>query len=68
MNILKYKVKKNNIYEVTLENGSAWYNGNSIVSDRDYIIRGGLERGMFYYGDISMSSVENATRSVLISK
>jgi len=55
-------------YEVTLENGAAWYNGHSINSERDYIIRGGLDRGMFYYGDISMSSVENSTRSVLANK
>lgn len=54
--------------EVILSDGDTWYQGHGLISERDYIIRGGLERGMFYFGDISMSPVENGTRNVLISK
>ena len=54
--------------EVILSNGDTWYNGHGMVSTRDYIIRGGLNRGMFYFGDISMSQVENSTRVVFVSK
>ena len=48
--------------EVILDNGNTWYNGMGALSDRDYIIRGGINRGMFYFGDISMTNVENSTR------
>ena len=54
--------------EVLLENGDTWYNGHGLVSNRDYIIRGGIGVGMFYFGDITMSDIENATRLVLVSK
>ena len=54
--------------EVILKNGDTWYNGHGLVSDRDYIIRGGIGLGLFYFGDISMNSVEISTRVVLSSK
>ena len=53
--------------EVFLENNDTWYNGNAFRSDRDYLIRGGMNRGMFYFGDISMSNVDYSTRSTLIN-
>ena len=46
----------------------AWYNGHGMVSDRDYIIRGGLDKGLFYFGDISMNMTENSTRIVVLDK
>ena len=55
-------------FEVILSDGNTWYNGMSLLSDRDYIIRGGINKGLFYFGDIRMDSVENATRVSLVSK
>lgn len=52
--------------EVKLADGNTWYNGMGSVSDRDYILRGGRE--MFYFGDISMSSMNSGTRTTLIKK
>ncbi len=54
--------------EVFLSNNDTWYNGHGSKSDRDYLLRGGIGRGMFYFGDISMSTVEYSTRSVLVNK
>ena len=54
--------------EVRLANGSIWYDGLGSVSSRDYIIRGGLNKGLFYFGDIRMDSVENSTRVSLVSR
>lgn len=54
--------------EVILSDGNTWYNGNSIMSNRDYIIRGGKDKALFYFGDISMGSPMIGTRSVLIEK
>lgn len=54
--------------EVILENNDTWYNGHGIVSDRDYIIRGGLNKELFYFGDISMDEVANSTRITLVNK
>lgn len=54
--------------EVMLAAGGTWYQDHGMLSDRDYIIRGGLNRGMFYFGDKSMDPVEITTRSVLVNK
>ena len=54
--------------EVRLIDGNTWYNGLGLMSYRDYIIRGGLDKELFYFGDISMDMVQNSTRISLISK
>ena len=54
--------------EVFLADNDTWYNGHGSKSNRDYLLRGGIDRGMFYFGDISMSTTDYSTRSVLISK
>ena len=51
--------------EVFLGERNIWYNQMSMMSDRDYIIRGGYGRGMFYFGDMTMSEVQNGTRSTI---
>ena len=48
--------------EVYSTEGDTWYNGHSMVSSSDYIIRGGLSRGLFYFGDYNMDPVEIGTR------
>ena len=54
--------------EVVLETKDTWYNGHGMISDRDYLIRGGKDRGLFYFGDINMSSTDYGTRSSLVKK
>ena len=54
--------------EVINSNGSAWGNVNSIISGRDYVIRGGTNKNIFYFGDMSMDPIENSTRSSIVSK
>ena len=54
--------------EVVLKDGDTWYMGHGLVSERDYLIRGGVNKGMFYFGDISMNSPSIGTRVVLTSK
>lgn len=54
--------------EVKQLDGNTWYDGFGSVSDRDYIIRGGLNKGLFYFGDIRMDSVENSTRVSIVNK
>ena len=51
--------------EVFLGERNVWYNHNAMMSDRDYVIRGGISRGMFYFGDISMSEIQNSSRASL---
>ena len=53
--------------EVILSNGDSWYNGHGLLSDRDYLVRGGVDKGLFNFGDISMSYSEISTRAVIIS-
>ena len=52
--------------EVRIGNSSAWYNGIYTDVDREYILRGGIDMGMFSSSDIGMMDV--STRSVLVSK
>ena len=54
--------------EVVLQDDNTWYNGHGMVSDRDYIIRGGLDKELFYFGDIAMDMTENSTRIVILDK
>ena len=54
--------------EVVLETLNTWYNQRGTVSDRDYIIRGGIDRGMFYFGNITMSEVQDSTRTSIVKK
>ena len=54
--------------EVALATNGFWYNALSSISDRDYLIRGGLNRGLFYFGDMNMDPVELSSRSVIVNK
>ncbi len=54
--------------EVTLENGDTWYEGHAISSERNYLVRGGANKGLFYFGDISMDTPSISTRVVLTIK
>lgn len=54
--------------EVMLTNQDSWYNGNGLVSEKDYTIRGGIGHGMFYFGDLSMDSTNLSTRFSLVNK
>ena len=55
-------------YEVKLQDGDTWYQGHAFMSNRDYIIRGGKDNQLFYFGDIGMGSSELGTRNVLVSE
>lgn len=52
--------------EVRVSEYETWYKGNYTTNDNDYIIRGGIDRGMFTTSGIGMFDV--STRSVLVSK
>ena len=54
------------IEEVRITDSTTWYNGNYLAINNDYILRGGMERGLFFTSDIGMYDV--STRSVLVSK
>ena len=54
------------IEEVRISEYSTWYNGSYLNNNKDYIIRGGRESGMFTTTDIGMFDV--STRSVLVKK
>ena len=51
-----------------MDNGVAWYGAYSVGSNKEYAIRGGCDKGLFYYGDLSMSNCDNSTRAVMSSK
>ena len=51
--------------EVILDNGDTWYQGHGMISDRDYILRGGKDNALFYFGDIGMGVSELGVRSVI---
>lgn len=52
--------------EVRTSENETWYNGLYVLSDREYALRGGVDRGLFYNSDIGMFDV--STRSVLVDK
>lgn len=54
--------------EIIIDNGNFWGGAISTLSDRDYIIRGGIDKGLFYFGDYTMDYVENSTRVVITNK
>ena len=54
--------------EVLLSDKNTWYNGMGAVSQRDYIIRGGLDKSLFYFGDMRMDETQNSTRISLVSR
>lgn len=54
--------------EVKLENGGTWYGSLGLLTNKDYILRGGSGRGMFYFGEVGMDYVENSTRFSLVNK
>lgn len=54
--------------EIVLSNNSIWGHSAGYPSARDYVIRGGINKDIFYMGDISMDHVENSTRGVIINK
>ena len=51
--------------EIIAANGSVWGNAHSLISGRDYVIRGGIDKNLYYFGDISMDPVNNSTRSAI---
>ena len=53
--------------EVMLTNSGTWYNGSGLLSDRDYIIRGGINKELFYFGDLLMDTTQNSTRIVVVN-
>lgn len=57
-----------NAMNEVMNNGVAWYGAYSVNSESDYAIRGGCSKGLFYFGDLSMSNCENSTRAVINSK
>jgi hypothetical protein len=52
--------------EVRINDISTWYNGSYVNLNKDYIIRGGIDRGLFTTSDIGMFDV--STRGVLVKK
>jgi len=54
--------------EVMLEENSSWYGGYSVDTGASYVIRGGLDNGMFNVGGLGMSSCVNSSRMVISSK
>ena len=54
--------------EIKLQDGSFWGQSHSTISTRDYLLRGGINNGIFYFGDIGMGNDKISSRSVLISK
>ena len=60
------KILGSALTEVRVDDSSTWYKGIYTDVDRDYILRGGIDMGMFSTSDIGMMDV--STRSVLINK
>ena len=54
------------VSEVLINDNETWYNGYYVNNQKDYVIRGGIQKGLFYTGDIGMFDV--STRGVLIIK
>ena len=48
--------------EVMLESNSSWYGGYSVNNGSSYVIRGGLDNGMFNFGELGMSDCVNSSR------
>ena len=54
--------------EVTLLDGDTWYQGHGLASERDYVIRGGIGKGLFNFRDIGMSDIKVGSRSIIREK
>ena len=54
--------------EVFLANGDTWNQGHSLVSNRDYLLRGGIGSSIFYFGEIGINSTLISTRGVIEAK
>lgn len=54
------------VSEVRLDDNTTWYKGNYLNIDKDYIVRGGIDKGLYSISDDDMIDV--STRSVLVSK
>ena len=52
--------------EVRVSDNSTWYNGIYTDIDGEYVLRGGVDMGMFSVSDMGMMNV--STRAVLVSK
>ena len=52
--------------EVRINDNTTWYNGSYLNYNKDYTLRGGIDRGMYSVSDIGMFDV--STRAVLVSK
>lgn len=54
--------------EVTLPDNNIWYRNLGLFTDNNYYIRGGRNRGMFYFGEFGMSDTDTSSRSVIVNK
>lgn len=54
--------------EVTFLDGDTWYQGHGLASERDYVIRGGIGKGLFNFRDIGMSDIKVGSRSIIREK
>jgi len=52
--------------EVRISENETWYNGSFVITNKEYIIRGGVDKGLFSLSDIGMFDV--STRGVLVRK
>ena len=52
--------------EVIVNDGNIWYKGVYTEVDKDYLLRGGVDMGMFSVSDIGM--LNSSTRGVLVNK
>ena len=52
--------------EVRINEITTWYNGSYLNANKDYTLRGGVEKGLFSISDIGMFNI--STRSVLVNK
>lgn len=60
------KILGSAISEVRVDSSNAWYNGIYTDIEGEYILRGGVDMGMFSVSDMGMMNV--STRAVLVSK
>lgn len=54
------------IEEVRVNENETWNNGSYVNNNKDYVVRGGVDRGLFSTSDIGMFDV--STRGILVSK
>ena len=54
--------------EVMLPDNNIWYRGLGLTNENGYYLRGGIQKGLFAFGEYEMSGADNSTRSVIIKK